>query len=112
MSEERRRYRRIKIKLAVDCTGEKILQSVEISNLSQGGMFIITDKIEEIGAPLEVIFEVGREEVRRIQASAVVAWVRKTPAAGLPSGMGVMFTKVFPVDGVKFLKELIDHWED
>jgi uncharacterized protein (TIGR02266 family) len=117
MGIERRRYPRIRVSFVVDYRGKSILQNAESYNLSKGGMFIATDKIEPPGTPIEVIFEFGKEYKRRIQAEAVVVWNREKSVLdeggrSLPPGMGVQFKRIYPLDAEKFLEDLIQKWEE
>lgn len=112
MGIEKRQHRRIPIKLHVECRGEQAFQSAQCYNLSKGGMYLATEKIENPGSKLEITFEI--EDVRRkiIQAEAIVRWTRSTSGKGddgsfLPPGMGVQFTKVFPSNGIKILEKMI-----
>jgi uncharacterized protein (TIGR02266 family) len=113
MGIERRRFPRINVKFFVEYRGEKIWQNAEVKDISKGGMFIITDKIEPPGTKIEVIFEFGKEERRVLQAEGFVVWSRDKDmtSEGLPMGMGIEFTKIFPQDGKDYLEELIQNWE-
>lgn len=117
MNVERRRHHRISVKFLVEYRGQNVWQSVQTYNISQGGMFIATDKVEAPGTRIEILFEVGKEDnLRRIHADAVVVWNRKETYVNgegkrFPAGMGIEFKKIFPSDGEKFLKEVIEKWE-
>lgn len=113
MVVERRRFPRILVKFLVEYRGEAVWQHAQSYNLSRGGMFIATDKVESPGTHIEIMFEIGKEKVRRIHAEAVVIWnrSREGETEGAPSGMGVQFLRIFPVDGEKFLEELVKKWE-
>lgn len=113
MGVEKRQHPRIPINVSVECRGKSIFQKTQCYNLSKGGMFIATDKLEEPGTRIEVIFEIGDEHKRAIQAEAVVRWNRN--AAGkaddgtfLPAGMGIQFIKVFPFNGIRILEKIIN----
>ncbi|RKY40673.1 MAG: hypothetical protein DRP76_01375 [Candidatus Omnitrophota bacterium] len=111
MGIERRRFPRINIKFSVECRGKNIWQKAESFNLSRGGMFIATEKVEPPGTEINIIFEVGKER-KLIQVNAVVRWSRIRPeykekGEGLPAGMGVEFLRIFPSDAKDFLEELI-----
>lgn len=116
MNVEKRRYSRISIKLRVEYRGEKVWQNVNVENISKGGMFIVTDKIEPPGTKIELLFDFGKEIKRKIMAEAVVVWNRKTQeqqgdeGKKLPQGMGIEFTKMFPEDAEKFLNDFIEKW--
>jgi len=113
---ERRRYPRVSVKFSVEYRGKNIWQNAEAYNLSQRGVFIATERIEPPGTRIEILFEVGKEDVRRIHVDATVVWTRQkveTIDGGgfLPAGMGIKFEKIFPSDGEAFLKEMIAMWE-
>jgi c-di-GMP-binding flagellar brake protein YcgR len=85
-------------------------------NVSRGGMFVVAKKIESPGTTLEVIFDFGKEDTRKIQAKAVVVWNRGEPGAVkedkvLPPGMGIKFIKIFPRESENFFGELIEKWD-
>lgn len=100
--EEKRQHKRAFIKLAVEYRGKNFWQMVEAKDVSAGGMFVATDKVEPAKTKIEVIFELGREPNKKtIRAEGVVAWSRAQAAKddkgeAAPAGMGIMFTKIFP----------------
>lgn len=112
---ERRRFPRILVKLPADSRSQRVWQVKDVINLSKGGVFLVTDKIEPPGTKLELIFDFGKEDKRKIQAEAVIVWVRdKNEHCGdkvLPPGMGIEFIKLFPQDAGKYLEELIKDWD-
>lgn len=110
MTMERRKLPRVSIKFFVEYRGKSVWQNVQSFNLSKGGIFIATEKIEPPGTAVEIIFDV---EDKRIQVESVVRWSRGKIADGadgesLPAGMGIQFLKIFPSGAEKFLKELIE----
>jgi len=114
MGLENRKHERIPLQLRVECRGKAAMQSAECFNLSKGGMFLSTEKIEEPGTHLEILFEISEGQTKRIiQAEAVVRWTRKSEGkcddgSFLPPGMGVQFIKVFPFNGIKILEKMIE----
>ncbi len=116
MGVEKRKYPRVKVKFSVEYRGKNVWQNAEIDNISRGGMFIVTEKIEPPGTNIELIFELG-ESKRKIQAQGVVVWTRTQSQHNhegrlLPQGMGVQFTKIFPGEAENFLADLIEKWRD
>ena len=114
MGIEKRRYPRVKVKFSVEYRGKNIWQNAEIDNISRGGMFIVTEKIEPPGTNIELIFEVGKTK-RKIQVQGV--WTRTQPQYNqegkfLPQGMGIQFIKIFPGEAENFLANLIEEWRN
>lgn len=112
MGEEKRRAPRIPIKFLVECRGENVWQSAETDNLSKGGLFVVTDKIEPKGTRVEIFFDITGERAKNVQIEGVVAWVRdndiETPdGKRLPRGMGVQFIKIFSSEGEEFLEKFV-----
>ncbi len=113
MGIEKRQHHRLPIQLNAEVRGKTVFQSAKCYNLSQGGMFLATEKIENPGSKLEITFEIEGERRRVIQAEAIVRWTRTTSGACddgsfLPPGMGVQFVKVFPSNGIKLLERMIE----
>lgn len=110
MGEERRKYPRIKVKFPVEYRGKNILQNVEIRDLSLGGCFLSTEKIESKDTPVEIYFSLAKDIQFCIEGR--VAWVReKAQKQGdevLPAGMGIEFKVIHPNQGRKILQELIE----
>jgi uncharacterized protein (TIGR02266 family) len=110
---EKRQYQRANVKLRVECRGKSFWQYVETRDLSAGGMFVVTDKVEPANTKIEVMFEFGQDEKRFIHAEGVVAWSRpKGPDDSQPAGMGIMFTKITPSSGKDFIDKLIKRTGD
>jgi len=110
--EEKRQYLRAVIKLKVECRGKSFWQYVETRDISAGGMFVVTDKVEPAKTKIEVMFEFEEDEKKFIHAEGEVAWSRGKPfknAAGetIPAGMGIMFTKVTPSSGKNYIDQLV-----
>lgn len=116
MDRDNRQYPRINAKFCVDCRSKNIWQNAQVFNISRGGMFIAAEKIEPVGTVLEVTFDFGKEDARKIQAKAEVVWSRQEVCSredgkNLPPGMGVKFLKIFPKEAEDFLEELIRKWD-
>lgn len=115
--EEKRKYKRAFIKLMVEYRGKTFWQMVEARDISAGGMFIATDKIEPPQTKIEVIFELGKENQKKtIRAEGVVAWSRASAIKDdkgelQPAGMGIMFTKIFPYVSKEVIDALVKNTE-
>lgn len=93
--------------------GKNLWQMVEARDISAGGMFIATDKVEPPQTRVELLFELGKDEHKKnIRAEGAVAWTRretiKDEKGGLqPPGMGVMFTKITPSVSKNTIDEIV-----
>lgn len=110
--DEKRQYKRAYVKIPVECRGGRFWQYVKTKDISAGGMFIATDKIEPLQTKVEIMFEIGEGEKKFIHADAVVTWVRLEPIKDetgqvQPIGMGIMFTKITPIAAKDYIDEII-----
>jgi uncharacterized protein (TIGR02266 family) len=99
MLDQKRRHPRKSLKVdfrGKDARGAGLLL-FEGADLSTGGTFLKSELLLEEGEPLSVEFEVPGVP-RVIRASARVAWVRRFPKSGEPSGMGVEFVAMTDED--------------
>lgn len=108
MSDEsnRRVHARVPLKVQVDLRSEDTFFTGFSENISEGGLFVVTDAPFEVGAILTVSLSLmgGPPE----QLEAVVRWVRPANAAGgLPPGMGVRFMGLGPAK-TQELQDFID----
>jgi c-di-GMP-binding flagellar brake protein YcgR len=116
--QEKRKYKRAFIKLMVEYRGKNLWQMVEAKDISAGGIFILTNKVEPPQTKVEVIFELGKDARKKtIRAEGVVAWNRSvaiTDEKGetQPAGMGIMFTKIYPFISQEVINDLINKMED
>lgn len=115
MRKERRKFPRVYIKIVGEYKGANIWQQVIVDNISLGGMFVITDKVEPKGTEVEFIFKFGRRQERIFMVKGVVVWCREkveydSSGRELPPGMGIEFREL-PTLWRKFLQEEIDNWE-
>lgn len=114
---EKRKYKRAYIKFPVELRGKSFWQYIEAKDISAGGMFVVTDKIEPPQTKVEALFELGEEKERQfIQAEGVVAWNRPNPITDetgkiQPKGMGIMFTKLVPLSAKEFIDRLVKSQE-
>ena len=53
MGAERRKYKRVFIRLSVEYRGKNIWQKVEADNISEGGIFLVTERVEPPGTSVE-----------------------------------------------------------
>ena len=110
---EKRKYKRAYVKLTVECRGKNFWQMVEAQDISAGGMFVATEKVEPPQTKLEVMFELGKEDKKKtIRAEAVVAWNRPQAAKDEKgeirlAGMGIMFTKVTPLASKNIIEDIV-----
>lgn len=110
--DEKRQYLRAVIKLKVECRGKSFWQYVETRDISAGGMFVVTDKVEPAKTKIEVMFEFDEGEKKFIHAEGTVAWSRGKPFKNetgeiIPAGMGIMFTKITPSNGRDYIDQLV-----
>ena len=109
---EKRKHKRALVKLKVEYRGKSFWQMVEAQDLSAGGMFIATEKVEPAQTKIEVMFELGKENKKTIRAEGVVAWnrtqsIKSADGEVLPAGMGIMFTKITPFLSKQFIDDMI-----
>lgn len=115
--EEKRKHKRAFIKLLVEYRGKSFWQMVEARDISAGGMFIVTEKVEPPQTKIEVIFELGKENNKKtIRAEGVVAWsraqaIKDEKGEVAPAGMGIMFTKIFPFVSKEAIDNLVKNTE-
>ena len=109
---ERRRYKRIPAFVPVEYRGKTIWQVVEAHNISEGGTFISTDKIEAPESLAELIFNFGEEGQNFVYTQGKVVWNREKPLSNsegkiVPAGMGVQFTKFLSLEYKKFISDKV-----
>lgn len=116
--DDRRKFKRAYVKIQVECRGKKFWQYVETKDLSAGGMFLATERLEEVNAKLEIMFEFEKNNEKKfVCAEGTVVWVRGRPvndAQGntLPPGMGIMFTKLNPSNAKEYIDSAIRSLEE
>lgn len=116
MGEERRKYKRIYMRLPVEYRGKNIWQQVEVHNISEGGIFVITDKLESPGTPVELILAFGEKEKKMVYVEGTVVWCREKSAKSeegelFPIGMGIQFRKFSSTENRQFIAEHIKNWD-
>ena len=110
--EEKRKFQRAFVKLPVEYRSKSFWQYVEARDVSAGGMFLVTDKVEPPHTKIEVMFEFGKDDKKFIHAEAIVAWSRPKPGRDesgdiQPAGMGIMFTKITPLVAKDFIDRVV-----
>ena len=88
--QEKRRFRRIAITMPIDYLGEKLLQFRKITDISQGGVFIKTNKVEPPGTKVKLIL-IFPDSDESIEVDGVVVRISRDVPIG---GMGIMFTQI------------------
>lgn len=112
--DEKRQYKRAYIRFTVECRGKSFWQMIEAFDISAGGMFVVTDKVEPAQAKVEIMFEFGEGNDKRfIHSEGVVAWNRPKPIQDEtgnvkePAGMGIKFTKLIPLSAGDFIDRIV-----
>ena len=107
-AKERRKYRRFRVALPIDCSGIQFFQARDSQNLSEGGIFIQTKLIEKLGVKVEIVF-IFKEDWETIKVFGEVAWTGKIndeqDSRISSSGMGIKFIDP-PDDFTKRIKRL------
>jgi uncharacterized protein (TIGR02266 family) len=93
--EERRAHRRVGIETEVSMESDSNFFAGFAEDISAGGLFVATHAYLPIGASLDISFRLAN---RRIDAAAVVRWVREVDDKNpeMIPGMGVQFTALPP----------------
>ncbi len=92
----RRRHERLPaaLEVHVNATSEHNFYTGFTQNISEGGLFVATSQIHELGAQLEFTFTL-HPDPDPITVRGVVRWMRESHGfTDGPAGMGVMFTEV------------------
>lgn len=112
--EEKRQYQRAYMKFSVECRGKSFWQMIEAIDISAGGMFVVTEKVEPAQTKIEIMFELGENEDKKfIHAEGVVAWSKPEPLLDgggkmkQPAGMGIKFTKLTPLTAKDFIDKMV-----
>ena len=111
--EERRRNPRVMVRVLVDFESTETYFYDYSNNLSEGGIYIETDRPLPMGSPLTLRFTLPNID-RVFQADGKVAWVYQPvpgdagpPAQVLGRGMGIQFLRLDDDD-----KNLIQQYID
>jgi len=113
MAVERRRYKRIYTHFPVEYRSKKLWQKVKALNISEGGMFLLTEKVESPGTHVEVIFNLGKEEKGHIYAEGRIVWNREklqidSQGKAVPPGVGIEFIKFFSPEFTEFIAKKVE----
>ena len=93
-AREKRKHRRFKVTIPVDCSGVHFFQTRDSQNISSGGVFIATDLAEKTGTKVEInfLFKEGWEEFSLL---GEVVWSGRRsqvkPGKEPSFGMGIKF---------------------
>ena len=89
----RRRALRVPTHLKVRCSHDSADQLNVASEISEGGLFLATEKPLAPGTPLHLDLE-GLGDGSPLEVEGVVVWVRDQSAGDSPPGMGIRFTNL------------------
>ena len=111
--EEKRKHKRAYVRFSVEYRGKSLWQLVEARDISAGGMFIVTEKIEPPGTKIKVSFNFTKDNRGFVCAEGIVVWNKaKIEDDGkgniLPCGMGIKFTKIIPFAQKNFINDMIE----
>jgi Tfp pilus assembly protein PilZ len=93
---ERRRFARVALEAQVSVRVEDSdhLFESHIRDLSENGVFIVSDGTRPIGTNVKIRVVVVKEGVELIANGIIVHEVKPDDGTGRPAGVGVMFTNV------------------
>jgi uncharacterized protein (TIGR02266 family) len=93
---DQRRYERLDLEVEVDMVSDHNFFTGFSCNVSEGGIFVATHRLREVGACVEVTFTLPGDDTP-IVARTEVKWVRvHNEASNVPPGMGLMFIDIAP----------------
>ncbi len=98
---------RIAASIPVDYTFGNVTSTAMIINISEGGVFVHTDKKLPEGLTLDLKFSVPGTTGRVINAKGIVRWFPQVQAYSLFCGCGVMFTFISDED-TRLIRNFID----
>jgi uncharacterized protein (TIGR02266 family) len=87
VKDDARVHPRYEIDSSADISGG----SHRIQNISLGGICIRTSRLQEVGAPVDVVLDLP-ELGRRLELSGQVVWVNREP----PEDVGIRWTNLDP----------------
>jgi uncharacterized protein (TIGR02266 family) len=114
---QRRAFERLDIELSVGVTSEHNFFTGFSANIAEGGIFVATHQVRDVGCLLHLEFSLPGEQAP-IAVSAVVRWVKPyhEGSDGSP-GLGLEFISIAPED-VQRIQTFIEReraplfWED
>ncbi len=91
-----RRFERLELEVEVDMVSDHNFFTGFSSNVSEGGLFVATHRVREVGSSVEITFMLPGDD-RPIVARTEVRWVRvqNDDSDGAP-GMGLQFVEIAP----------------
>ena len=101
--EDQRQYPRVLVRVLVDFESSDTYLYDYTNNLSEGGIFIETEKTQPVGSPLTLRFTLPGID-RVFEAKGKVAWLNlpkkdgKRPSGDLAHGMGIQFDEIDNTD--------------
>lgn len=95
---ERRRYQRVQLETDVTFESDHNFFTGFMEDISEGGLFIATYKLQPMGTQIEVTFTLPDGHI--VRATGSVRWVRdpRDESPGAPPGMGIQFDELLPED--------------
>ena len=87
---ERRSHFRFPTHLQVRFSSGKELRSACLQNISEGGIFIATERPLDLGSRLHLAIS-NSEVAGEVELHGTVKWVRSAPDVEGPAGMGICF---------------------
>ena len=110
MEKQRRKSERFKFEIYCVIEGYN-KEPIEISNISSGGMFLVTDK--PLPSNLELKFKIlDKDKNELYKGKGIIRWgtIIKNPKTGkVARGCGIQFFQVAPLSGKK---EFIDYLKE
>ncbi len=93
-SKDRRRYKRVFLTTAIDLESDLTRYSGYTRDISEGGVFVVTDRPFQEGDPLDLKLSGKNGDVLGIRCR--VAWVQKQRRNGkmVNTGVGLQFTRI------------------
>lgn len=110
MKIEKRRDPRTIIKIKIDYETEGAYLYSYSKDLSEGGIFIQTNKPLKVGERIKLSF-ILPELLEKIETWGEVAWVNEAGTEGLTEGMGVRFVNLDP-EKTKLIEDVIHKIEE
>lgn len=92
--------------LSLTIKDKSVLYAAYMSYIQNGGLFIPTNKIYEIGSEVFMLLKL-MDEPDKIPAAGKVVWVTPPRAQGTrPRGVGIQFTETDPIIKIKIENHL------
>ncbi len=96
--ETQRRHGRADLSVEVSLEGEHNFFVGFSENVSEGGLFVATHSLREIGSIIHLTFQLP-DRARPIEVEAVVRWIRLfSEASDVPPGLGLQFVDLSDED--------------